>query len=279
MRKLLAAGAALLTMLFAGCSSAAPAAQTVTSTARTTISTTRLLTVISTATETPDTETVSVPTTERVTVTYDPVAASKSKAAASSKASAEAAQKNGVEGYRAQIKAAGIGPEVESMTGGLIDISDPLTACKRLRAGTEPFDDLGITIDWNTYWSLAKKDERTALKLLVKNVCPELQSKLDAAEKDVTQQQQNAGKLVYTVSGEGTAMITFTDAQGQISQQSDASLPWSKALEGVGSDDFISVSAQHSTGGGKISCAIEYEGEQVTSNESSGDYAIVQCSK
>lgn len=83
----------------------------------------------------------------------------------------------------------------------------------------------------------------------------------------------------YRVSGPHRATITYTAEGGNISQVSDAELPWSTTVEnpGYAGFRFTSVSAQNS-GSGTISCEIVAPtGIVVSENSSAGPYAIVTC--
>lgn len=83
----------------------------------------------------------------------------------------------------------------------------------------------------------------------------------------------------YRVNGPHHATITYTAEGGNISQVSDAELPWSATVEnpGYAGFRFTSVSAQNS-GSGTISCEIVAPtGVVVSENSSEGPYAVVTC--
>lgn len=83
----------------------------------------------------------------------------------------------------------------------------------------------------------------------------------------------------YRVNGPNRATITYTAEGGNISQVSDAELPWSTTVENPGYPGFrfTSVSAQNS-GSGTISCEIVAPtGVVVSENSSEGPYAVVTC--
>lgn len=85
-----------------------------------------------------------------------------------------------------------------------------------------------------------------------------------------------AGKITYTVTGSGSASISYSDASFQIAQDADASLPWSKTIDAGAGSTFV-MNAQHMDGSGAITCTVEYEGRVIATNTSSGEYAVVSC--
>lgn len=83
----------------------------------------------------------------------------------------------------------------------------------------------------------------------------------------------------YRVTGPARASITYSAEGGNISQESDAALPWSTTVESPGFPGvrFAYVSAQNSDSG-TVSCEIVApSGEVVSQNSSEGPYAIVTC--
>ncbi|MGH3536582.1 MAG: MmpS family transport accessory protein [Pseudonocardiaceae bacterium] len=86
--------------------------------------------------------------------------------------------------------------------------------------------------------------------------------------------------VVYKVVGSsGTGSITYTtDGSTQIAQDNGASLPWTKSFDiPDGMLNLYQVSAQNG-GGGSITCTITVDGQQVSHQTSTGDYAIASCS-
>lgn len=87
------------------------------------------------------------------------------------------------------------------------------------------------------------------------------------------------GTIVLEVGGTATsAGITFNDGGVQTSQENGATLPWRKEIP-VNEDMLITyqVMAQNA-GGGDITCKITgADGEVLTENTSSGEFAIVSC--
>ena len=78
----------------------------------------------------------------------------------------------------------------------------------------------------------------------------------------------------YEVKGSAnTAMITYTTADGSISQETTAVLPWKKELSGnVG--DIVTLSAQNNDNRGNIVIEIHKEGVLLKSSESVGPYGM-----
>lgn len=93
--------------------------------------------------------------------------------------------------------------------------------------------------------------------------------------------QASGDTLVYEVTGDGTTTagnITFFSAGGQQSQETDATLPWSKELRGdKGAFTITGVTAQNGGDGGTIRCKITKNGKVEAENSSSGAYAVVSC--
>jgi hypothetical protein len=94
---------------------------------------------------------------------------------------------------------------------------------------------------------------------------------------------------VVTYKVEGTtsqASITFANASGDTSQQSDIDVPLTRksdsgeglVLNGMGAGDFLYISAQNSKSSGSVTCAIEVDGIRVKENTSHGGYTIATCS-
>lgn len=100
--------------------------------------------------------------------------------------------------------------------------------------------------------------------------------------------------VTYKVEGTtNMASITYSNSQGDTSQQSDIDVPirrkdtstWSQSdggygirLNGMESGDFLYISAQNSKDSGSITCIIEVDGIVVKTNTSRGGYTIATCS-
>lgn len=84
-------------------------------------------------------------------------------------------------------------------------------------------------------------------------------------------------QVVYTVNGESAMNVTY-GANGQTSQQTNPTLPWTTSGPAEGSFGFYSLTAQNGQSGGEISCRIEVGGKVLAENTSSGPYAVVTCS-
>ena len=80
--------------------------------------------------------------------------------------------------------------------------------------------------------------------------------------------------LVYAVGGSGTALVTYF-VTGFSEQQERVTLPWSKVLDAAPPTPV--VNAQHTSGGGPITCSITRNGNEIAHAQSTGEYAVVQC--
>jgi Mycobacterium membrane protein len=83
--------------------------------------------------------------------------------------------------------------------------------------------------------------------------------------------------LVFEITGSAAeASMTWTGDRSGVSQENNAPVPWTKAVKYTTGIAGVSVSAQN-TGGGTITCTIKKDGEIISTNTSTGDYAIVSC--
>lgn len=85
----------------------------------------------------------------------------------------------------------------------------------------------------------------------------------------------SARDVVITVTsstGTGAATVTYTTLSGQ--QQENADLPWTRDLGAIGNISVVAQAGQYTT---SVSCAITVNGTQVSSNTSTGQYAVVSC--
>lgn len=93
--------------------------------------------------------------------------------------------------------------------------------------------------------------------------------------------------VTYLVDGTTTlADITYENAFGDTSQQSDIKVPLTRegdggkglVLNNVRDGAFLYISAQNGKGYGSITCSIEVDGVVVKTNTSRGAYTIATCS-
>jgi hypothetical protein len=85
--------------------------------------------------------------------------------------------------------------------------------------------------------------------------------------------------VVYTVTGSGTADITFDSFSGGSSgssQDTGAALPWTKTITGSGIFNLYDVNATL-TSGTSVTCTLSVDGKVVASHSSTGQYASVDC--
>ncbi len=85
--------------------------------------------------------------------------------------------------------------------------------------------------------------------------------------------------VVYSVTGSGTADISydsFTSGNSGSSQESGATLPWSKIVTATGLFSAFTLTAQIQTGD-TVTCTITVDGKQVSTNTATGQYGIASC--
>ncbi len=86
--------------------------------------------------------------------------------------------------------------------------------------------------------------------------------------------------IVYTVTGSGSATITYASFDNNHSgetQLSDVSLPWTKTVVGSGIFNSYSVTATLGDGGGTLSCSLSVDGKQVSHNTATGAFSSADC--
>ena len=86
-----------------------------------------------------------------------------------------------------------------------------------------------------------------------------------------------------TTEGGGTALVTYTsDGSFNISQENGAALPWTKTVDlgsGIlGGGAGASLQAQGDGSADSITCRVTHDGEVVSENTSTGQFAVVTCS-
>jgi hypothetical protein len=103
---------------------------------------------------------------------------------------------------------------------------------------------------------------------------------VDTAETTVFNQVFNSRHtIVYTVTGSGTANITFVlyaSVDNGAASGDDVALPWTKTVTGQGIIGTYNVGATLVTGT-SISCRITIDGNQVASESSTGIGTSVDC--
>lgn len=99
----------------------------------------------------------------------------------------------------------------------------------------------------------------------------------EVSEKDGS--KADTKTIIYEVTGNGTADITYIDDDGgSTRQQNDATLPWTLNVEA--DDDFawVSVTAtRNASDGGSITCRILDDDEELKTGTSAGPHAFVSC--
>jgi hypothetical protein len=133
---------------------------------------------------------------------------------------------------------------------------------------------LGRTGDPNTTANDSTRDPETPK---AKETTPEATA-TEAGSGDAT--SGTGAKVVYEVTGTGTATIIYFKADGVTPVQAgEADLPWRQELRLESDAAFVSVNATRASGEGKLGCRITIDGKEVAKKSANGQYAIVFCSK
>ena len=101
-----------------------------------------------------------------------------------------------------------------------------------------------------------------------------------SASKTVTDLNNAKHTVVYTVTGDGTANITYASFTNNSnvgsSQDSSATLPWTKTITASGIFSSYDVSAMVNTGT-TVTCTLEVDGKVVSTNTAHGQYSSATC--
>lgn len=88
--------------------------------------------------------------------------------------------------------------------------------------------------------------------------------------------------VTYKVTGNGvgSATISYSVPDGSFSQQQavGVGLPWSQDFTRSGSFNVYTIVAQGGGGDGSLTCEIDVNGHPLTTQTSTGAYAVVTCS-
>ncbi|HET9518051.1 MAG TPA: MmpS family transport accessory protein [Actinoplanes sp.] len=86
--------------------------------------------------------------------------------------------------------------------------------------------------------------------------------------------------VVYEVTGNGRADITYTAKLGESPQQvTGARLPWRKTVTIEGSTYVSVIALRSGVTSGKIACRTTVDGEEAVSRSAEGRFAVVNCGK
>jgi hypothetical protein len=98
-------------------------------------------------------------------------------------------------------------------------------------------------------------------------------------DKEIKRSENTVHEVTYKVTGAGKADLTFSTDTATSAQENGQKLPWRKNVK-IKGDTFevYQVMAQHTQGGGPISCQIIVDGKPKAKNTSKGQYAIADCS-
>ena len=103
---------------------------------------------------------------------------------------------------------------------------------------------------------------------------------LAGGSKAVNDANNQKHTIVYTVTGSGTANITyyaFDNGNTGTSQVGDAPLPWTKTITGSGLFNSYSVIATVGASGGTVACTLSVDGKKVSSHSASGAFSSADC--
>ena len=114
----------------------------------------------------------------------------------------------------------------------------------------------------------------TALCLLGMGACVAL---IGGVANQVDKETKRQVAITYQVEGTGpSASITYSGNDLNISQDTEAALPWTKSVTIDGLAKTATLSAQNA-GGGSVTCRILADGKQIAEQTANGSYAIASC--
>lgn len=105
------------------------------------------------------------------------------------------------------------------------------------------------------------------------------------AETTVTPTEEGQSENVVELQADGSegaeVTVTFMDKGFETTQHSSVETPWAAQITSLSSEDEalgINMTAQVTQQGGSVSCRILWNGEVVSEDDSSGPFAIADCS-
>lgn len=108
-----------------------------------------------------------------------------------------------------------------------------------------------------------------------KQVVAKAEAKAEAEQAKLQAEQSTIVFKITSTSGVASS-VTYNEGDGNIEQDTSASLPWRKSFDDPGSG-LMQLSAQNG-GGGSITCTIEdAAGDVFDQHTSNGPYAIADC--
>lgn len=96
------------------------------------------------------------------------------------------------------------------------------------------------------------------------------------AEATVTYEVTTGGQP--GVTGATSGAITYTGSNGDITQDTAATLPWTKDVTITGLGKFVSLSVSNDENGGSIICTIRQGETVISTNTANGPFASASCS-
>ncbi|ALG83898.1 MmpS family transport accessory protein [Gordonia phthalatica] len=97
---------------------------------------------------------------------------------------------------------------------------------------------------------------------------------------ELDKQANSTATVTYRVTGDGAAMITYSDKDFNMAQDTQAALPWEKEVTLTGFGKLASLSATNdfeAAAGQKITCEILVNGQVKNTQTSSGPAASAHC--
>nr|MDT0661101.1 MmpS family transport accessory protein [Micromonospora sp. DSM 115978] len=83
--------------------------------------------------------------------------------------------------------------------------------------------------------------------------------------------------VVYEVTGDGPASVTYIDESGLPAQANDVDLPWRTELTIPNRALIMLIAIRAGAGDGEIGCRLTVDGREVAETEASGGFATVDC--
>ncbi|MEP9393130.1 MULTISPECIES: hypothetical protein [Gordonia] len=103
---------------------------------------------------------------------------------------------------------------------------------------------------------------------------------IGGAAESIDNESNRTVTVTYEVTGEGQASsVTYTTNDVNVSQDTNAALPWTKDVQISGLGKFVSLTATNDfDASGSITCTIKQGEKVISTNTSSGPAATASCS-
>lgn len=104
------------------------------------------------------------------------------------------------------------------------------------------------------------------------------------AVDEVDKEMKSTASAIYEVTKDGrpgvavdNASITYTNGDSNVSQDTAASLPWTKNVDVTGLGKYVSLTSNDENGG-SITCTIRQGDKVISTNTANGPFASASCS-